>query len=729
VSFRTLVGFLSVLLVSGAGCEGKKESAPVPAGHARMVALLREIAGRTNDENLWVGDREARELRQRLAAMPADAPAETRWLVQSRLGICEGWLGNFDDATRHLNAAHELLPKVESRVPPETLYQFLLGAGVVWMRLGEVRNCCARPSEESCILPIRGKGIHSDPEGSRRAIEYFTQMAERFPERMTPRWLLNLAWMTLGGYPDKVPEKYRLPPKALESEEPFPRFQNVAASVGLDVFSLAGSIIVDDFDNDNLLDVVVSSWDPRVQLRFFKNKGDGTFVDRTAEAGLTGILGGANLVQADYNNDGYLDILVLRGTWLDRAGRHPRSLLRNNGNGTFTDVTFESGLGDVSFPSEAAAWADYDNDGKLDLYIGNESGDELAAPSQLFHNNGDGTFTDVARAAGVENLRYAKGVSWGDYDGDGYPDLYVSNLRGGAHRLYHNNGDGTFTDVAPELGVTRPLAGYSCWFWDYDNDGNLDLYAPSYQGGIEAVAAGYFGTPLPAGTELGCLYRGDGKGGFREVGAACGLKRPAMSMGANFGDLDNDGWLDFYLGTGYPEYEALMPNVMYRNREGRGFVDVTFAGGFGHLQKGHGIAFADFDNDGNQDVFSQMGGAFRGDGAWFALYRNPGFGNSSLTVKLVGVKSNRSAIGARIRLEINDGKPRAIYRHVCSGGSFGANPLRQEIGVGKAPVVDVLEITWPTSRTKQVFRKVAVNQMIEITEGKEEIRVIGPFKR
>src|SRR5213078_2177826 len=174
--------------------------------------------------------------------------------------------------------------------------------------------------------------------------------------------------------------------------------------------------------------------------------------------------------------------------------------------------------------------------------------------------------------------------------------------------------------------------------------------------------------------ERGCLYQGDGKGGFREVAAASNLKRPAMSMGANFGDLDNDGYLDFYLGTGYPEYEALMPNVMYRNREGRGFADVTFAGGFGHLQKGHGIAFADFDNDGDQDVFSQMGGAFRGDGAWFALYRNPGFGNSMLTVKLVGVKSNRAAIGAKIRLEINDGKPRSIYRHVCSGGSFGANP-------------------------------------------------------
>ncbi len=722
---------LGLLLIAAGGC-GRKEPAggrgPAPTGHQRMVALLREIAGRTDDEHSWIGDKEARELRQRLAALTPDAPVEERWMIQARLGVCEGWLGNFDDATRQLSSAHELLPKVEGRVSDEYLYQFLLGAGVVWMRLGEVRNCCARPSEESCILPIRGKGIHTDLEGSLRAIKYFQRMADRFPDRWTPRWLLNIAWMTIGGYPDQVPAQYRLPSKALESEEKFPRFPNVASSVGLDILSLAGSVIVDDFDGDNLLDVVVSSWDPRAQIRFFHNKGDGTFVDRTGEAGLTGILGGANLVQTDYNNDGHLDILVLRGTWLDRFGRHPKSLLRNNGNGTFTDVTFEAGLGEAHYPTEAAAWADYDNDGWVDLYVGNESGDGLAAPSQLFHNNRDGTFTEVATKAGVENFRYAKGVAWGDYDGDGLPDLYVSNLRGQENRLYHNNGDGTFTDVAREAGVTRPLVSYSCWFWDFNNDGNLDLYVPSYQGGIEAVAAAYFGAPLPEGTEMGCLYRGDGKGGFRNVAAEAGLKMPAMSMGANFGDLDNDGYLDFYLGTGYPEYEALMPNVMYRNREGRGFTDVTFAGGFGHLQKGHGIAFADFDNDGDQDVFSQVGGAFRGDGAWFALYKNPGFGNSSLTVKLIGVKSNRAALGARLRVDVADGKPRSIYRHVSSGGSFGANPLRQEIGLGKAGVIDTLEITWPTSRTTQVFKKVAVDQIIEITEGKDEIRVIRPSK-
>jgi hypothetical protein len=529
--------------------------------------------------------------------------------------------------------------------------------------------------------------------------------------------------MTVAGYPDQVPERFRLPARALESDEPFRKFVNVAARVGLDHFGLAGSVAVDDFDGDGYLDAVVASWDPRVPIRFFRNSGHGTFAERSAEAGFTGILGGANLVQADFDNDGATDLLVLRGTWLGTAGRHPMSLLRNDGKGKFTDVTFDAGLAKVFYPTETAAWADYDNDGDLDLYVGNESGDGLTAPSQLFRNNGDRTFTDVAREAGVENHRFAKGVSWGDFDGDRFPDLYVSNLRGEGNRLYRNNRDGTFTDVAPKLGVTRPLSSYACWFWDFDNDGHLDLYATCYQGGVEAVAASYFGEPLPEGTELPRLYRGDGKGGFAEVSAANQLKRPAMAMGANFGDLDNDGWLDFYLGTGYPEYEALMPNVMYRNREGRGFSDVTFAGGFGHLQKGHGIAFADVDEDGGADVFAQMGGAYRGDGAHFALYENPGFENHWIKLKLVGVRSNRSALGARIRLDL-DG--RSVYRHVSSGGSFGANPLRQEIGVGRAGEIERIEVTWPTTGQVQTFRKVAVDQTLEITEGRDEVRVLRP---
>jgi hypothetical protein len=533
---------------------------------------------------------------------------------------------------------------------------------------------------------------------------------------LAARWLLNIAYMTVGEYPDKVPPQHVIPPKAFESEEDIPPFRNIARELGLDAFSISGSAIGDDFDGDGNLDLVVSQADPRGQLRFYRNQG-GTFADRTKEAGLLGLPGGLNIVQADYDNDGDIDVLVLRGGWLEKNGRYPKSLLSNNGSGVFTDVTFAAGLASVHFPTQTASWGDYDNDGDLDLYVGNESSETIAAPSQLFRNNGNGTFTDVAAQAGVKNDRYAKAVVWGDYNGDRWPDIYVSNYKG-ANRLYRNNANGTFTDVADELGVTQPITSFPAWFWDFDNDGLLDIYAAAYSAEIADLASSALG--LPVATELAKLYRGTGQGRFEEVAARYNLTRPNAPMGSNFGDLDGDGYLDFYLGTGYPRLQNLMPNVMYRNRRGKGFADVSTAGGFAHLQKGHGVVFADFDHDGDQDVFEQMGGAFPGDKAHNVFYENPGFGSHWLTIRLVGIRSNRSAIGARIRAEIvEDGARRSVYKHVNSGGSFGANPLRQTIGLGKANAVEALEVFWPTTGETQTFRNVSANQGIEIVEGRE----------
>lgn len=447
---------------------------------------------------------------------------------------------------------------------------------------------------------------------------------------------------------------------------------------------------------------------------------------RTAEAGFTGIYGGLNVIQADYDNDGALDLLVLRGGWLGEAGKHPKSLLRNNGRGEFTDVTFDVGLDHATFPSQTASWADYDLDGDLDLYIGNEK-----YPCQLFQNQGNGRFQEVTREAGVENLRFTKGVVWGDYDGDRWPDLYVSNLHG-ENRLYRNLGNGAFSDVAPELGVTSPMQSFPVWFWDFDNDGVLDIFVAAYGLDVRHVAASYLGLPRTA--ELCCLYRGNGSGGFEDVAGEMNLTRVTQPMGVNFGDLDNDGYLDFYLGTGYPGFEALMPNVMYRNQGGRHFADVTTAGGFGHLQKGHGIAFADLDQDGDQDVFAQLGGALKSDVFTDAVFENPGFGNNWLVVKLVGAESNRFGVGARIRANFREnGEPRDVFRWVNTGGSFGCNPMRQQIGLGQATTVETLEIFWPKTGRTQTFSNVPAGQMIEITEDQDDYRVVPypstPFRK
>lgn len=522
--------------------------------------------------------------------------------------------------------------------------------------------------------------------------------------------------MTLGRYPHEVPAAYLIPPSAFESEEEFPRFAEIASNLSLDVMSLLGGLIADDFDGDRLLDVMVSEWNPGGQLRYFRNRGDGRFEERTEEAGLTGIYGGINIIQTDYDNDGDLDVFVMRGAWLGEAG-HPNSLLENDGQGRFTDVTFASGLAEIDYPTQTAAWADFDNDGDLDLYVGNE-----AFPNQLFRNSGDGHFEDVAVQLGVDDRSFTKAVVWGDYDGDGLSDLYVSNL-GSPNRLFHNRGADGFVDVAPDLGVHLPISSFPAWFWDFNNDGALDLYVASYVMEVGDIAADYLGLPVSA--ERDRLYQGDGKGGFREVSEEQNLHRVTQPMASNFGDLDNDGFLDFYLGTGYPAFEALMPNLMFRNRRGQGFSDVTKAGGFGHLQKGHGIAFADLDHDGDQEVVQEMGGWYAGDAFGNALFENPGFGNHFVVLELHGTRSNRAAIGTKIKLEIiENGVRRSIHRWVNSGGTFGANPLRQQIGVGAATRIERVEIFWPASGDRQVFEDLAVDRFYEITEGRAEIRTL-----
>ena len=194
-------------------------------------------------------------------------------------------------------------------------------------------------------------------------------------------------------------------------------------------------------------------------------------------------------------------------------------------------------------------------------------------------------------------------------------------------------------------------------------------------------------------------------------------------MGANFGDIDGDGWLDIYLGTGDPAPETFVPNVMYRNEEGERFVDVTVTAGVGHLAKGHGVAFGDIDNDGDQDFYLQAGGFWRGDASPNALFVNPGNANHSLTVRLIGDGSNRAAIGARLKFTLNDGG-RTLFSTVSSGGSFGASSLQQEIGLGLATVVTELEVWWPTTGMRQSFPDVPADVYVEIREGESELRIL-----
>jgi hypothetical protein len=270
------------------------------------------------------------------------------------------------------------------------------------------------------------------------------------------------------------------------------------------------------------------------------------------------------------------------------------------------------------------------------------------------------------------------------------------------------------------MGISGPAFGFSCWAWDYDNDGWLDIFATSYERELGEAVKGLVGEPHQL--KSGCLYHNRQGRGFEDKTREAGLDMVFVTMGSNFGDFDNDGFLDFYLGTGDPHISMLVPNRMFKNVAGRRFAEITGTSRTGNLQKGHGVACGDWDRDGDVDIFIEMGGAINGDRYHNILFQNPGQGNHWLTIKLVGQKTNRAAIGARIKVITAGREPLTVYRHVSSGSSFGANPLEQTIGLAQAERVASLEVHWPASGTTQIFRDLDVDQAVEITEFAEDYR-------
>ena len=663
-------------------------------------------------------------LLEAMEALPARTNDRERMLF--RLAIAEQTLyaGRLETAIELLESLRADLAEYEADVPPserapasflESLLDYLATAH---LRLGELENCIDGIGAVACLVPAPAGLVHTAPRGALASIPIYEELLGRDPDNLGARWMLNVAHMMVGTYPTGVPDAHRIPELAFRSEYEIGRFRDVAPALGVDDVGHVGGGVMDDFNGDGLLDLMASSWQLRDPLRYHLNRGDGTFESLTGAAGLEGLWGGGNLVQADYDNDGDLDVFVLRGGWLVEG--QVNSLLRNRGDGTFEDVTEQAGLLWPMHPSQTASWADFDGDGLLDLFVGNETFGERPHPCQLFRNLGDGTFLDIAHEAGVAITGIVKGVTWGDYDNDGRPDLYVSRTNA-PNVLLRNEGPGTdgawsFSDRTSEAGVAEPRDAFPTWFWDYDNDGWLDIFVAGYRTNFGDIAAEYL--DLPHASELPRLYRNRGDGTYGEVSEAVRLDRIQFAMGSNFGDLDNDGWLDFYVGTGDAYFQALMPNRMFRNDRGEHFQDVTTSGGFGLIQKGHGVAFGDIDHDGDQDVFAAMGGAYEGDVAHNVLFENPGRGNRWLSLWLVGVESNRSAIGARVRVTVEmDGETRDIHRVVSSGSSFGGNPLRLDIGLGRAERVLSVTVRWPTTGNSQELIGLELDSAYRVTEG------------
>jgi hypothetical protein len=702
--------------------------APLPHGEGarrmttRLDAIVRALEPR---QNIFLNAGRVERLKVELAT---HLDLSDRAFGMSYLAYEQLKAGQVDDAIATTNLMLDPPAELKPVAPPENVTREFLA--LCDLRRGETQNCIATHASESCLIPIRGAGVHGRQEGSRAAMAQYLKVLGNDPNALGARWLLNITAMTLGEYPDKVPPQWRLPADFFKPEGDIGRFPDVAEKAGLMVVGHAGGAVVDDFDGDGNLDLFVSSMGVYDQLRFFHNAGDGTFKDRTRAAGLTGETGGLNIIHADYNNDGHPDLLVLRGGWMNKGGRFPNSLLRNNGDGTFDDVTEEAGILTLH-PTQTGSWADYDGDGWLDLMVGNESTPGDPHTSELWHNERNGTFRETTADIGPADFGYVKGVVWGDYNNDGRPDLYVSVLGEAPNRLFRNDGprpspgphgeDWNFTEVGGEAGVQGPKDSFPAWFWDYDNDGWLDILAAGFRF-VDMNDLAAFELGLPSRTEVPRLYHNNHDGTFTDVAHAMRLDRVALPMGSNFGDFDNDGWQDCWFGTGEPSFSSLIPNRFFRLADGKVFQEITYSAGVGNIQKGHGVAPADIDNDGDLDAFVEMGGWFEADVAHANLFRNPGNRNHWVTLRVEGRRSNRSAIGARIRVQVRTPSgPRDITTTVSSGGSFGGGSLQREIGLGQAGAIELIEVRWPTTGAVQQFKDVPMDRFYRVVEGDERI--------
>ena len=497
---------------------------------------------------------------------------------------------------------------------------------------------------------------------------------------------------------------------------------------------MAGGVAVFDFDNDGNLDIFFTNGadintlqksSPKYYNRLFRNNGDGTFTDVTEKAGLAGTGYDTGVAIGDYDNDGYEDIFV--------AGVYRNTLYHNNGDGTFTDVTEKAGLAqpDKEYGplwSVGAGWVDVNNDGLLDLFVVNylkwdgskeppcafEGKPEYChpkyykeLPNQLFLNQGNGKFVDISASSGIRS-HFGKGMAVGiaDYDGDGLPDLFVSNDKL-FNFLFHNKGNGKFEEVGFETGVALPehgnlISGMGVDFRDMNNDGRPDI----------ALVA--------LDSETFPVYQNDGKGGFLEITAKSGmslLSNPMAGYSVNIADFDNDGWKDLFVSRGDVQSPAMaarrpidQPNTVFRNVPGGKWSALTEEAGFAAVpaKRHRGSAFGDFNHDGKLDLVVTALSA----PAEIWMNDSPGE-NHWLELSLQGTKSNRDAIGAKIRISAG-GQPQSNHVTTASGyASSSAGPVH--FGLGTAKVVDELEIRWP-SGTIQKLKNVPADQILHLKE-------------
>jgi len=541
--------------------------------------------------------------------------------------------------------------------------------------------------------------------------------AQQWRKSTVDQWLLRIAVDQIRGPVPQLPKDMMI-----EMEEPridaanplLLAFKDVAPEIGLKRLNGNGTCAWGDIDGDGDYDLIVAGSGTFVTA--YRNDG-GRFSDATKEFGLSGVPSGYSLNLVDYDNDGALDLYMAMNGWNGPM----RNMLFHNEKGRFVNVSAKSGLDDAG-SGFVSLWGDLDNDGWLDMVIANGVLKEGSVP-QIYRNNGNGTFTNVTVQAGLKEPASfgAIGVALGDYDKDGRLDLFINGLNNGPNRLYHNDGNWRFTDVTRKAGVAQPPHnGFVAFFFDYNNDGWPDLLTTSLAP-WDVVAEALKHAPKGLHPDASRLFRNNGNGTFTDVTNEAKLYYPMGTMGAGVADLDNDGHVDIYFGTGDPQITRLEPNRFFRNNGNGTFSDLTRYVGFQRPgNKGHGVAFIDLDDDGDLEVFAQLGGHYPGDWAYNAFYRNDkGNQNHWLQVELKGVESNRFGVGAQLTLKAGG---LLLYREVKGSEGFGAtSPYRQHFGLGKASKIDSLEIRWP-SGVKQTLSGLEPNRVIAVAEDQKDFK-------
>lgn len=456
-----------------------------------------------------------------------------------------------------------------------------------------------------------------------------------------------------------------------------PQFRDVSQQSNVRYSGFNSGIAIADFDRDGFEDVFVAAG--QSEERLHRNQGNGRFQDVAQEAGLGQVGNAIAAAWADVDNDGWLDLYVGNAA-------EPNKLYRNLGNGRFEDISASAGVGNEG-RTQAVLFADVDLDGWIDIYVAN-----ISAENALYRNNGDGTFTDIVDASGTSDLKIAMGSAFFDYDRDGDPDLYLTHDNRQDFILYQNDGQGRFTNVAQEAGVAYQGYGMGVDVGDVNRDGWLDMYITNLYENV--------------------LFLNKGDGTFENISQSAGIGDVGMGWGTTWLDIDNDGWQDIYVvnDTYFPVNGVYYKNIMYRNKGDNTFEIVSGSTSLESPYAGYGVASFDFDNDGRLDLFLANK---QDDGN--QLFRNETENDMHwVKVRCIGTRSNRAAIGARVEVEAGG----VLWVDEISGGSGFAsqNSLCLHFGLGEATLIDRLRVIWPGGETEE-WTQLAVDRLHELTEG------------